>query len=477
MVEQHLQREGRRVLACERERSVQDQTLERGFQKPLTLFGTRRQYYDSIDMRIAAVRVGDVWHNIRARILLTCETIKYKSEVVPECESFKMLREKLPIGQLTQVLTCMSKGELDIDKNKVMLWTSKDSTPPPNYENHCSRSSQWAMRQWGIPFPLDVFKLSQPNGLSSELEEVSQQLKCNRRPYADVFEAVNEGLELQDVYEFRRFDGHNESIAYILMPNYLAFDSAELKGNTLRVQVRFHRSTDVNHLRLNIIAKGKKTCRGQEKFSGTRTRKVAPYGMAETTSRLQGKPDVVLYLFELGGRSPADERLLLNEEVTNPYVAAHQQFDPELKTLERWLRGEVKDSADFEMSIAVLLHMCGFRVEWTGYDQMGQDAPDVLAFGPRSNLIVGECTTDLPDDKKIRMLAKRARQLRDKLRTEPLPVMFLGLSSEHSGTTVFQTAHQENVKVVTLDDLQQLRTYARREAPEEVLRYLRSLRH
>jgi len=333
------------------------------------------------------------------------------------------------------------------------------------------------MRQWGIPFPLDIFKLSRSNGLSNELENVSLQLRCQPRPYADVFEAVNEGLELQDVHEFRRWNRHNESIAYILTPNYLAFHNVELKGNTLRVRIHFHRSADVNHLRLNIIAKGKKTHRGQERLSARRTGKALPYRIAETTSRLEGKPDVVLYLLELGGRSPADEISLLNEEVTNPRVAAHQQFDPELRTLERWLRGEGKGPADFEMSIAVLLHMCVFRVEWTGYDDLGQDAPDVLAFGPRSNLIVGECTTELPDDKKIRVLAKRAKQLRDKLRADALPVLFLGLSSEKSGTTVFQTAYQEDVKVVTLDDLQQLRAYAKRETPAEVLRYLRSLRH
>lgn len=465
------------MSADEGERSVQDQILERGFQKPLTLFDKRRQYYDSIDMRVAAVRAGDDWRNIRARILLTCERIKYKSQVVPESDSFKIFREKLPIRQLTQVLTCMSKGELDINKTKVTLWASKDGPPTLTHEDHCSRSSQLAMRRWGIPFPLDIFKLSRSNGLSSELENVSFQLRCQPRPYADVFEAVNEGLELQDVYEFRRWNGHDESIAYILMPNYLAFDNVELKGNTLRVQIHFHRSTDVNHLRVNIIAKGKKMYRGQERLSRSRTRNAAPYRMAQATSRLEGKPDVVLYLFELGGRSPADEISLLNEEVTNPYVAAHQQFDPELRTLERWLRGEGKDPADFEMSIAVLLHMCGFRVEWTGYDNLGQDAPDVLAFGPRSNLIVGECTTDLPDDKKIRVLAKRARQLRDKLRADALPVLFLGLSSEESGTTVFQTAYQEDVKVVTLDDLQQFRAYAMRETPAEVFRYLRSLKH
>jgi len=465
------------MLPCERQSSVQDQTLERGFQKPLTLFDKRRQYYDSIDMRVAAVRAGDAWHNIRARILLTCESIKYKSQAIPESDSFKIFREKLPIGQLTQVLTSMSKGELDISRSKVTLWASTNGPPTLTYEDHCSRSSQLATRQWGIPFPLDIFKLSQSNRLSSELENVSLQLRCQSRPYADVFEAVNEGLELQDVYEFRRWDGHNESTAYILMPNYLAFDNVELEGNTLRVQTRFHRSIDVNHLRLSIIARGKKMYRRQERLSGSRTQKAAPYRMADTTSRLKGKPDVVLYLFELGARSPADEISLLNEEVTNPCVAAHQQFDPDLGTLERWLRGEGKDSADFEMSIAVLLHMCGFRVEWTGYDKLGQDAPDVLAFGPRSNLIVGECTIEIPDDKKIRVLAKRAKQLRDKLRTRALPVLFLGLGSEETGPTVFQTAHQEDVKVVTRDDLQQLRSYARRETPAEVLRYLRSLTH
>lgn len=108
---------------------MQDQILERGFQKPLALFDKRRQYYDSIDMRVAAARAGDAWHNIRAKILLTCESIRYKSQVVPESDSFKIFREKLPIAQLTQVLTCMSNGELDIDKSKVTLWTSKDGQP------------------------------------------------------------------------------------------------------------------------------------------------------------------------------------------------------------------------------------------------------------------------------------------------------------------------------------------------------------
>jgi len=454
------------------------QALERGFQVPLDLLRKRRQYYRSIDLRTAVVRVGNEWRNIRARILLTCQKTAYKSQDVPETKNFKIVRKEVPVNQLGQILASMLRGKLDIDGTKVIFWTTKDqSAPSLSHDDYCSRYSERASKRWGIPFPLDVFKLSNPHGLDHEIENVSLQLRCYKTPYEDIFEAVNEALELQDIHQFRKWDGQNEAIVFIMMPNYLAFQNVRLKGNSLTVSVRFHQSIDVNDVRLNLMARGKKTYKQQKSFVRAKAWKQPPYRVAEKSIRLSGNPDLLLYLFESKKESdgPADELTVQNEEVVNRSMIAHEYFDPNLRTLENWLKGE-KDSAGFEMSVAVLLHICGFRVEWTGYNAMAQDPPDILAFSLGSDLVVGECTVDAPDDKKIRRLAKRARELEEKLKIATLPVIFLSFSSDKLGRTLSQIAKDENVKVLAYEHLEQiLRRYARREAPTEVTRYIRSL--
>jgi len=85
---------------------------------------------------------------------------------------------------------------------------------------------------------------------------------------------------------------------------------------------------------------------------------------------------------------------------------------------------------------------------------------------------------DIPEPRKISMLAKRAKQLREKLQIPTFPVMFLSPSSDEIGPTVFQAAKQEDVKVLTRENLEEiLRRYARNQETADVIRYIRSVTH
>jgi hypothetical protein len=44
------------------------------------------------------------------------------------------------------------------------------------------------------------------------------------------------------------------------------------------------------------------------------------------------------------------------------------------------------------------------------------DEPDILAASPSGDVLVVECTTGIPDDKKLTMLVSRAARLREDLR-------------------------------------------------------------
>jgi hypothetical protein len=457
-------------------------SLERGFQKPLDLLDKRLRYYRRIDARIATIRVGDSWNNIRALFMLTSEKVTYNTQGEIETDDFKIIRKEIPPTDLRHILTSISTGELAIQETNVVFWNHPDqSLPNLQHETYCSRNSRLALQRWRIPFPVDEFRMSTPHHFHEQFDKVSSQLKCCPTPYEDIFEAVNEALELQDAYQFREWNGHNEALVYILMPNYLAFHECRLRRDKLEVSIRFHESINANHLRLNLIAKGKQNRKQQLNLSRAKIRQVGGYREAGVTTNIEGSTDAFLYLFEVGKESegPADELLALDGTTTNLSMIAHEHIDANSEILQKWLRGEGRERADdFEMSILVLLHICGFRVEWTGYRRMPQDLPDILAFGPRSELLVGECTVDLPDDKKIRMIAKRARQLSEKLKTPALPVMFLSLGTREAGTTVFQIAHQEGVKILTSDDLKLiLQRYTRIEAATDALRYIRNVFH
>lgn len=109
-------------------------------------------------------------------------------------------------------------------------------------------------------------------------------------------------------------------------------------------------------------------------------------------------------------------RLSDRESLPNPRRTLVGLVDPKMTALEGLLtRPEKNQGRDFETGIAWLLQMLGFAPIHVSAMSNMTDEPDILVTTPTSEVLVVECTTGVPDDKKLTMLISRVARLRESL--------------------------------------------------------------
>ena len=146
------------------------------------------------------------------------------------------------------------------------------------------------------------------------------------------------------------------------------------------------------------------------------------------------------------------------------------RIDPDLQTLEAWIRGRGKEpESDFEKGVAILLHLCGFQTVHVGdkYEMAclktrrevyGKSTVtiDVLILSADNEIFICQCTTEWRDNKTIDLLninqelKDRFSQKDNKLKINP--VIFTKVERNLIPQTV-KEAEDNNVKVVSIEDL------------------------
>jgi len=427
----------------------------------IDIFKKRRKFYKSIDVRIAAVNVKDSWYNVRTRVMLSCEKATGLVERKIDVGSFMILFENISADNFPTLLETIDRDEVEVDGVKVNFFEGKSHAL--SFEDWYLKSSERAKERLGIDWPLDVFRWRAQHNFQSEvmrtLKDVSLRLNCHDPPYEDVYKAIREFLGLTE-YQFRAYEGQ-ESICYILLPNYLAMKKCVLQGDKLNFEAKFHPLIVHNDLRLNIIAEGKTTQKLQETFDKKHIQKHRPFKVVKKTMILKDTADIQAYLFLKGKESegPSDKRYVRNlKTMINPRFVAHETFDVDAVTLRDWLHGLGRNRADdFEHAITILLHMCGFVTEWLGCKGLAKDAPDVVAFCPVPNaMIVGECKTDVFQWKEIRKLKARAEELYQELKIDTYPAMFTCLELNDITEEVETKASKESITILTAEEIDEI---------------------
>lgn len=191
--------------------------------------------------------------------------------------------------------------------------------------------------------------------------------------------------------------------------------------------------------------------------------------------------DVQLYLFprEMKKHGHCDQKTARNvKAILNLRVACHEVFDRESLRLREWLtdaQKTKKDSKRFEYAVVTLLNMCGFSTEWLDFRKISQDAPDILAYSSNPELIiVGECTTKMPERNKYELLKERAERVKDELRLRAIAVMF---TSKSVSWKEKEKVWSYDVAIITPKELIQLHDMAARAKPVREMLYVVTGRH
>ena len=442
--------------------------------KCLELYEDRRDLYKIIDLKIAAVRHGQSWHNIRTRILPSAKGVPSRSDKIIDLEDFVIMHQKLNPSRFAKLLQDIKTNDFKIDGFKINFFN--DQTPNLILEDHYRGDSLKARELWNIEWPVDWYNWESSHKLGNQLtkifDEIDKKLRCYDPPYKDIEEATRELLELPN-FVFRHTD--KSSRCSILLPNLTAIDHAKLEGRTLETKTRFHEAIDPEHIFLSVIDYGRETYRYRVNLKGGKIEKSPPYVSVSKSFKIKDVADAQLYLFssKMKKYGYCDQRLVRNlKSILNPRVAFHEFFDESSGRLLQWLKGETKEYiADrFEYAVVTLLHMCGFRTEWLDYHGIAQRAPDILAFCPDPELvIIGECTTKMPDVNKYKTLKKRTDNLKAEFEADVYPVIF---TSVQMRTNEQNEAWKYDVSLVTPKTLKKLHDMASRAKPLKEILYV-----
>ena len=430
----------------------------------LELYEDRRDLYKIIDLKIAAIRHDQTWYNIRTRVLPLAKGVPDRCDKMIDLEDFVVLHQKLNSNQFAKLLQDIETNDFKIDGFKINFFN--DQTPPLRLQDHYRGDSLKARELWDIEWPVDPYYWELSHKLTNQLtrifDEIDKKLRCYDPPYKDIEEAIRDLLELPD-YVFRHTDKNSKCI--ILLPTFIAIEHAKLKGRTLETEMRFHEAIDPKHMLLSVIGYGRETYRYQENIEGGKIEKSPPYVSVSKSFKIKDVADAQLYLFssKRNKHGYCDQRLVRNlKSMLNPRIAFHEFFDEGSGTLFQWLEGETKkDIAHrFECAVVTLLHMCGFRTEWLDYHGMAQRAPDILAFCTDPELvIVGECTTEMPDRDKCKTLKERADNLEAEFQANIYPIMFTSFPMTSSERNEFW---RYDVSLVTPETLRKVHDMASR---------------
>lgn len=439
-----------------------------GISEAIDIFKERRMFYKSVDLKVAAVRYQDSWYNIRTKILLLPTGASIIREKMVDVEDFMIIHKTLESNDFVKLLQDIEMDNLEIDDVKINFFTT--TKPPLMPQDYCRGDSLKAKERWNIDWPVDLYEWSQSHKLQNELQTIFREIDMRLRrfdpPYKNVEDAIIDLLSLP-IYHFQEYYSQ-DSKCYVLLPNFVAMEGVELKGSNLEINVCFHKSVDIKDLLLSVISYGRKTRRFRKNLKGREIETSPPFKRVRKSFRINDAADVQLYLFSkqmkkyghCDQRSPRNVKLALN-----PRIASHEAFDEGSARLLQLLRGKAKNRPprSFEYAVATLLHMCGFRTEWLGYAGIVEEAPDILAFCSEPELIiVGECTTEIPDVNKYKNIKERSEQLQNHFRTKTCAVMF---SSTEVPNNEQPEAFKYSVSVVGSEKLKELYDMAARNKP------------
>jgi len=453
--------------------------LDEGFKPVIEIYEKYRHFYESIDVKTSAARKDDCWYNVRTRILLNYNKKAETTKRLVDTGNFVIISKTIKAKKFNQLIEKLSGEEVEIDGLEIRF-LEKDTKPHLLFDRRYVGNSELSKERLGVDWSTFAFHYAARFQLGSYYsDEITPRLKCHNPAYEDIFEAVNEVVGRIE-WGFRP-NYTEDSVCYILMPNYVALDECTLDGNILDIKVRYHKGLDASELRLNLINKGKEIRRRQIQFNGGSSKSAGKHNIAHRRVAIKDVALVQMYLFLEGEEEEGatDERSVVNRRMSlNPRLVAHEAFDMDSIFLKKSLQGESKNARDFELAIGVLLHTLGFLTEWTGYKG---EKPDFVAFCPESkSWIVVECTTSIFDLGKMKRLKDRATKVANAVKENTYPVVFTSLKRQELQQEVQSRAATDGIIIISSKDIQNLfemslRGTGPKDAFDQYLKYAPSL--
>jgi len=216
-------------------------------------------------------------------------------------------------------------------------------------------------------------------------------------------------------------------------------ESASLQGTRLQIVATLARDLDKDRLRVTVRNADLSDAPLPHSFSGSDLDWIERDGSwIATLNHELASNAVIVCRAVYAGRIQDEIRLCDPNALPNSRRMILNVIDPELQRIRKLLTHPTdKQRDDFETAVALLFQMLGFAPAPIGKLSGMSGEPDMFIAGTDSEMLVVECTTDVPDDDKLMKLVSRAARARDVLARSSssiaytvLPVLIVPLRPE-----------------------------------------------
>jgi hypothetical protein len=109
-------------------------------EKCLQLYRSRSDFYEKIDLNIAAVHHDECWYNIRTKILPLAQEASIVSERVIDVENFVIIHERLDTDRFAKLLRDISSDNLEISGLTINFFANQH-VPSLRVHDYCQGDS------------------------------------------------------------------------------------------------------------------------------------------------------------------------------------------------------------------------------------------------------------------------------------------------------------------------------------------------
>lgn len=458
----------------------------------LEAIGKTPRIWKSLDIRIAAIKIGRNWHNVYTCITLldkSMENIK-KRKRINVLNSFSIWFGTLPESQLNKILQQIRLGELAADITGKKIYYQKWQNELKNRTAYITWDIQLASRNPSLRYALwnehtlstygdQFWHLLQDTNLRED--EIENALRRSTPPI-DGFGNLGEILGgNRELIQNTKSVGVNVSAP---IKARIDEESTIFENGKLSFVLKAGTKYAAEQCDLGFTVPGKKNDVIEKGPNENRRLKINPRSWKSVVGELiyEGTfsiPDAesVTLLLQLGGH--IIHRDTINARKDNPKMLAYQVYDHGSEHLLETLTYPRKGGGlGFDQAVARLFTFLGFETDiLAGSVPKQSDTPDILAYlTERKIALVMECTEESIDaNGKLGKLYARIREIAGLLSEyEIIGIAVTAFKRDQIQPADREKADQSRIIVFGQEDLQKLFTLANAWNPKkEAMRYLR----
>jgi len=378
----------------------------------------------SVDLRVVAVKPEKRWTNVIASMFLSCksreeiesEQRRVREKLLKNTSDFCILLGCFPFGMLPHIFERFKCGEIRIRQTQINF---KIIDPYGLSVDRHLPSYLKEMEEWKLVGSQAKQKID--DTLWNIIERQNGQARL--RGYKDIYQLISETLRIRD---FSR--GRNRGLVIgIPMPARIA--DVSLDGSSVKIKTKKDFSLKDLQLNLSLERVNPRNQRYEPIEGGRRIELVKKskrlpkhmIGYVTNSIRLPNlRPNDQIEVELLHKKAPTldmdENRLFVPlENPVEPFARAFNAFCSMEIFRERLLNPEKfkKTGTEFEKTISWLLSLIGFsvlplgrRFEHLKMPETGYEvgSADIVAYRENECLLLVDCDTSIPDEKKIRSL-------------------------------------------------------------------------